>query len=73
MFSHRFSCRIVCGVVSGKSGIQYEPWFPRKDNVKVQKLVKIVHFVKFFKIFSLKLFLIIQGNIIPGFLLQIRL
>ncbi|KAF0147815.1 MAG: hypothetical protein FD143_3003 [Ignavibacteria bacterium] len=28
--------------------------------------------MKFFKIFGLKLFLLIQGNIIPGFLLQIR-
>ena len=50
----------------------FDPWLPRKDNVKVKKLLKIIHFLKFFKIFSLKLFLIIKGNIIPGFSLQIR-
>ena len=34
--------------------------------------MKIVQFIKVFKIFELKLFLIIQGNIVLGFLLQIR-
>ena len=52
--------------------LSFDPSLPRKDNVKEEKLMKIINFVKFFKIFSLKLFLIIQGYIFPGFLLQIH-
>ena len=52
--------------------IWFAPWLLQNVNAKEQKLKKIVHFDEIFMIFEIKLFLIIQGNIIHGFFLDIR-
>ena len=66
-----FSYRVVCKVMSGKISYMSCRIGPSKSQLG-QKLVKIVHFVKTFKILERKLFLTIQANIYQEFFVHLR-